>query len=149
MLPKINALKQYLRTQAGTSFTSACVAVMWRIPPPNSSPTSTCPPFFGPWKLMTFSFAQVMRSVQSSIIYSIVYGASDPWAWNDQLWGQEVKGQRSRSQEAEVRFKGLAEALLWTFLVSWKILAPSPIWILRVPAVWTPSISERNGGIWA
>jgi len=22
--------------QAGTSFTSACVAVMWRIPPPNS-----------------------------------------------------------------------------------------------------------------
>jgi len=40
MLLKINALKQYLRLkQAGTSFTSACVAVMWRIPLPNSSPT--------------------------------------------------------------------------------------------------------------
>ena len=73
ILPKINALKQYLRTQAGTSFTSACVAVMWCIPPPISSPTLACPPFFAPWKLMTFLSAQVMRSVQSSIIYSIVY----------------------------------------------------------------------------
>jgi len=43
-----NNIKQYLRTQAGTSFTSACVAVMWRIPPPNSSPTSTFPPYFAP-----------------------------------------------------------------------------------------------------
>jgi len=65
MLLKINALKQYLRTQAGTSFTSACVAVMWRIPPPNSSPTSTCPPFFAPWKLMTFSQCKTWRSLQS------------------------------------------------------------------------------------
>ena len=38
ILPKINALKQYyVRKQE--LFTSACVAVMWRIPPPNSSPS--------------------------------------------------------------------------------------------------------------
>jgi len=29
-------VKTILRTQAGTSFTTAWVAVMWRIPPPNS-----------------------------------------------------------------------------------------------------------------
>ena len=33
-----------------------------------------CPPFFGIVILMTFSSAQVMRIVQSRIIYSIVYG---------------------------------------------------------------------------
>ena len=65
-------LKQYLRTQAGTAFTSACVAVMWRIPPPNSSPTSTCPPYFSPCKLMTFSSAQVMRSLQSRNLYILL-----------------------------------------------------------------------------
>jgi len=52
MLPKINALKQYyLRTQAGTSFTSACVAVMWRIPPPNSSRLGRVRQFFCPVKI--------------------------------------------------------------------------------------------------
>jgi len=51
MLPKINALKQYLRTQAGTSFTSVCVAVMWRIPPPNSSSTFDVSAIFYPVKI--------------------------------------------------------------------------------------------------
>jgi len=51
MLPKINALKQYFPTQAGTYFTSACVAVMWRIPPPNSSPTFEVSAIFCPVKI--------------------------------------------------------------------------------------------------
>jgi len=39
ILPKINALKQYYVRKQELFFTSACVAVMWRIPPPNSSPS--------------------------------------------------------------------------------------------------------------
>ena len=46
---------------------------MWRIPPPNSSRLSKCPPFFVLWKLRTFSSAELMRCVQSRIIYSTVY----------------------------------------------------------------------------
>ena len=77
----INALKQYLRTQAGTSFTSACVAVMWRIPLPNSSPTSTCPPFFAPWKLMTFSQCKTWSSLQSRdyLFYCLCLSVQEKW----------------------------------------------------------------------
>ena len=37
--------------QAGTSFTSACVAVNWRIPPPNGSPTFDVSAIFQPVKI--------------------------------------------------------------------------------------------------
>ena len=37
--------------QAGTFFTSACVAVMWRIPPPNSSPSFEMSAIFQPVKI--------------------------------------------------------------------------------------------------
>ena len=51
ILPKINELKQCLRMQAGTSFTSACVAVMWRIPPPNNSSSVEVSGTFCPVKI--------------------------------------------------------------------------------------------------
>jgi len=38
ILPKINALKN-ITYASRNFFTSACVAVMWHIPPPNSSPS--------------------------------------------------------------------------------------------------------------
>ena len=44
---------------------------------------------------------------------SMQIGVSGPRSkgMNDQPWGQQVKGQRSKLQEAEVRFGGVAEAL--------------------------------------
>jgi len=44
---------------------------MWRIPPPNSSPLSKCPPFFFCMKLVTF--ASMVNGLSLEIIYSIVY----------------------------------------------------------------------------
>jgi len=44
---------------------------MWRIPPPNSSPLSKCPPFFFCMKLVTF--ASMVNGLSLEIIYSTVY----------------------------------------------------------------------------
>jgi len=64
ILAKINALKQYYVYASRNFFTSACVAVMWRIPPPNSNPSFEMSAIFSPWKLMTFSQCKTRSSLQ-------------------------------------------------------------------------------------
>ena len=64
---------------------------MWRIPPPNSSPTSTCPPFFAPWKLMTFSQCKTWSSLQSRdyLFYCLWVG----WpSFLSPIWTESLEG---------------------------------------------------------
>ena len=80
ILLKINALKNITYTSRNF-FTSAYVAVMWHIPPPNSSLSFEVSAIFCPLKIEYISSAELMRSVQSRIIYSIVYGRRLSGVW--------------------------------------------------------------------
>jgi len=59
---------------------------MWRIPRPIAARLSTCPPFFSPWKLTTFSQCKTRSSLQSRdyLFYC--------------LWCQHVKTPRLRDR---------------------------------------------------
>jgi len=71
--PKINALKQYYVCKKEL-FTSACVAVMWRIPPPNSSPSFEMSAIFLAHENSWHFLNAKPGAVFSLEIYSIVYG---------------------------------------------------------------------------
>jgi len=72
---RILTRKNSIRYAGRNFFTSACVAVVWRIPLPDSSPSFEVSAIFLSVKLVTFVFmviAQSMTSRKCNILFSMI-----------------------------------------------------------------------------